>query len=66
VIWGGGTAPLPHDSVKRAMALWPNKGEPDGRPELGEPYSPIEPSPPARPVVPEAAPGALRLPVTPV
>ncbi|WP_243788291.1 GMC family oxidoreductase N-terminal domain-containing protein [Saccharopolyspora gloriosae] len=52
--------------AERAMALWPNKGEPDGRPELGEPYSPIEPSPPARPVVPEAAPGALRLPVTPV
>ena len=52
--------------AERAMALWPNKGEPDRRPELGEPYQQVPASTPGRPVVPEAAPGALRLPVTPV
>jgi len=45
------------------MALWPNKGEVDERPELGAPYRRIEPVRPAAPVVPEHAPGALRLPI---
>jgi cholesterol oxidase len=50
---------------ERAMALWPNKGEIDRRPALGEPYRPVRPVPPRHPVVPGAAPGALRLPITP-
>ncbi len=49
--------------AERAMAFWPNKGEDDPRPALGEPYRRVDPVPPATPVVPEGAPGALRLPV---
>jgi cholesterol oxidase len=49
--------------AERAMAFWPNKGEADKRPELGSPYQRIDPVAPAKPVVPSAAPGALRLPV---
>lgn len=52
--------------AERAMAFWPNKGEPDPRPELGAPYRRIRPVAPVNPVVPAAAPGALRLPITPV
>ncbi len=48
---------------ERAMALWPNKGEPDPRPALGEAYQRVAPVAPSRPAVPEAAPGALRLPI---
>lgn len=51
--------------AERAMAMWPNHGQPDPRPPLGEPYAPVAPVPPATPVVPEAAPGALRLPLVP-
>ena len=47
--------------AERAMALWPNKGETDPRPAPGEPYLPVAPVPPRRPVVPANAPGALRL-----
>ncbi|WP_072802887.1 GMC oxidoreductase [Rhodococcoides yunnanense] len=50
--------------AERAMALWPNKGELDARPALGSEYREIVPTHPARPVVPVAAPGALRLPLT--
>ncbi|KAF0846887.1 GMC oxidoreductase [Nocardia caishijiensis] len=49
--------------AERAMAFWPNKGEPDPRPELGAAYERIRPVAPRRPAVPEHAPGALRLPV---
>src|SRR3712207_1659164 len=49
--------------AERAMALWPNRGESDPRPPLGEPYRRVPPVPPARPAVPETAPAALRLPV---
>jgi len=49
--------------AERAMALWPNKGETDARPALGSAYAQISPVPPASPVVPESAPGALRLPI---
>jgi cholesterol oxidase len=49
--------------AERAMALWPNAGEPDPRPEQGSGYSRIQPVMPKNPVVPEHAPGALRLPV---
>jgi cholesterol oxidase len=47
--------------AERAMALWPNHGEADQRPALGQPYRRLAPIPPIRPVVPAAAPGALRL-----
>jgi len=46
--------------TERAMALWPNRGEADPRPPLGAPYRRVEPVRPARPVVPEDAPAALR------
>jgi cholesterol oxidase len=48
------------------MAFWPNKGAADPRPELGESYRRIEPVAPIQPAVPVWAPGALRLPITPV
>jgi len=41
--------------AERAMALWPNRGEPDLRPPLGEPYRRLAPVPPATPAVPAPA-----------
>jgi cholesterol oxidase len=52
--------------AERAMAFWPNKGEQDPRPRLGSAYARVEPVRPRRPAVPEAAPGALRLPIVEV
>jgi cholesterol oxidase len=52
--------------AERAMALWPNKGEDDPRPPLGTAYRRLAAIEPKNPVVPVAAPGALRLPITPV
>ena len=49
--------------AERAMAFWPNKGEPDPRPALGTAYVAIEPVAPTAPAVPESAPAALRLPI---
>jgi cholesterol oxidase len=49
--------------AERAMSLWPNRGEPDTRPALGSAYRRVAPVAPAGPLVPEAAPGALRLPL---
>ena len=49
--------------AERAMAYWPNKGEADPRPRVGDGYVQIAPVAPRRPAVPDAAPGALRLPV---
>jgi cholesterol oxidase len=49
--------------TERAMAFWPNKGEADPRPAQGEAYQRITPVTPGRPVVPEGAFGALRLPL---
>ncbi|MGA4790322.1 FAD-dependent oxidoreductase [Nocardia nova] len=49
--------------AERALALWPNKGEPDQRPALGSPYRRLAPVTPKAPVVPADAPGALRLPI---
>ncbi|WP_219415908.1 GMC oxidoreductase [Pseudonocardia nigra] len=49
--------------AERAMALWPNKGDADTRPAPGSRYRQLAPVPPRRPVVPETAPAALRLPV---
>lgn len=52
--------------AERAMAFWPNRGEPDPRPPLGATYAPVQPVPPQTPTVPSAAPGALRLPIVDV
>ena len=49
--------------AERAMAFWPNKGEGDPRPALGSTYRRVAPVEPKNPVVPDAAPGALRLPI---
>jgi cholesterol oxidase len=49
--------------AERAMSMWPNKGEADPRPALGSAYRRIEPVRPVAPVVPDDAPGALRLPI---
>jgi cholesterol oxidase len=45
------------------MSFWPNKGDVDPRPALGQAYRRLEPVAPVRPVVPTEAPGALRLPI---
>jgi cholesterol oxidase len=50
--------------AERAFALWPNRGEADTRPAPGEGYRRIAPVAPRSPMVPDEAPGALRL--TPV
>ena len=47
--------------AERAMSLWPNAGEADQRPALGEPYRRLDPIPPAHPAVPVSAPAALQL-----
>ena len=52
--------------AERAMALWPNKGDADPRPALGEKYRPTEPVAPRRFAVPPTAPAALRLPIVAV
>jgi cholesterol oxidase len=52
--------------AERAMAFWPNKGEPDLRPPLGSAYVPARPTPPHNPAVPAGAPGELRLPIAAV
>ena len=46
--------------TERAMSFWPNKGESDPRPALGESYQPVSPQMPAQPLVPVDAPAALR------
>jgi len=47
--------------AERAMAFWPNQGEPDPRPSQGSAYSRLDPVAPRAPVVPVDAPGALRV-----
>jgi cholesterol oxidase len=49
--------------AERAMALWPNKGEKDPRPDLGADYRRLAPVQPRSPAVPPSAPAALRLSV---
>ncbi|WP_197320181.1 GMC family oxidoreductase N-terminal domain-containing protein [Saccharomonospora sp. NB11] len=51
--------------AERAMALWPNRGEPDPRPPLSSTYRAIAPVRPRHPIVPTTAVGALHLPVFP-
>ncbi|MCO5999141.1 GMC oxidoreductase [Actinoallomurus rhizosphaericola] len=51
--------------AERAMAFWPNRGEPDSRPDLGTPYTRLTPVAPKNPAVPADAPAALHLPTTP-
>jgi cholesterol oxidase len=48
--------------AERAMAFWPNNGEPDPRPPHGEPYRRLAPTAPHQPVVPATAYAALTLP----
>ncbi|MFB8249912.1 GMC family oxidoreductase N-terminal domain-containing protein [Streptomyces sp. NPDC055952] len=48
--------------AERAMSFWPNKGEPDPRPEQGAAYTRLQPVAPTSPAVPAEAFGALRLP----
>jgi cholesterol oxidase len=45
--------------AERATAMWPNAGESDARPVLGEPYRPVPAVAPHHPVVPTGAPAAL-------
>ena len=47
--------------AERAISMWPNKGQPDPRPEPGDRYEPVAAVPPIRPAVPPRAPAALRL-----
>jgi len=47
--------------AERAMSFWPNCGEVDERPALGEPYRRMQPVAPKNPVVPANAPAALQL-----
>jgi cholesterol oxidase len=49
--------------AERAMSLWPNAGEEDPRPQQGQGYRRVAAVAPKNPVVPDHAPGALRLPV---
>ena len=48
-----------------AAAHWPNNGDTDSRPELGEAFAVVDPVAPKSPVVPASASGALRLPIRP-
>ncbi|MGW5638624.1 GMC oxidoreductase, partial [Streptomyces sp. NPDC003832] len=48
--------------AERAMSYWPNKGEPDTRPEQHLPYERLQAVEPKTPAVPADAFGALRLP----
>ncbi|WP_405586421.1 GMC oxidoreductase [Streptomyces sp. NBC_01190] len=52
--------------AERAMALWPNKGDADPRPAQGAAYRMIAAVRPTAPAVPDAAFGALRLPLLPI
>lgn len=56
-------------NAERSAALWPNKGESDPRPaqrDSVDAYERVTPVQPKSPVVPESAPAALRLPLTPI
>lgn len=46
--------------AERAFSLWPNKGEPDPRPDQSETYRRLDPVAPKNPAVPPGAPAALK------
>jgi len=46
--------------AERALSFWPNKGEVDARPTIGDGYSRIDPVVPQSPVVPTGAPAELK------
>ena len=46
---------------ERAMSLWPNRGDADQRPPLGEAYARLDPVAPRQPAVPAGAPAALTI-----
>ncbi|MEU7928655.1 GMC family oxidoreductase [Micromonospora sp. NPDC049107] len=46
--------------AERAMSFWPNRGDEDPRPPLGDPYRRLPAVPPRTPAVPADAPAALR------
>lgn len=46
--------------AERAISCWPNRGDADSRPGLGEPYRRLDPVSPHEPAVPSHAPAALR------
>lgn len=46
--------------AERAISYWPNRGEPDARPAVGESYVRLAPVLPVRPAVPADAPAAVR------
>ena len=53
--------------AERAASLWPNKGQADLRPGVGEAYRRLDPIPPQHPVVPANAPAALKhRPIEPI
>ena len=52
--------------AERAMSFWPNKGEEDPRPAIGEAYQQVAPVEPKSPAVPSGALGALHLPIVAV
>ncbi|MFW2340285.1 MAG: GMC family oxidoreductase N-terminal domain-containing protein [Acidimicrobiia bacterium] len=45
--------------AERAIANWPNRGDADARPELGESYERLDPVMPVTPIVPSSAIGAI-------
>lgn len=49
--------------AERAMSMWPNRGEPDPRPEPGRPYVRVPAVHPVSPAVPAGAPAELLIPV---
>ena len=53
-------------NAERAASMWPNKGDADPRPAQTEGYRRVHAVEPHNPIVPADAPGALRLPITPV
>lgn len=50
--------------AERALAMWPNKGDFDPRPEQRVGYTPVAPVAPRSPYVPQHAPGGYRLDLT--
>ncbi len=46
--------------TERAMSMWPNKGEPDPRPQLGSPYVRVKPVMPDNPAVHRDAPAGIK------